>query len=188
MQLKIKKGIELLDTYGDSKISVYNDSICVNFKQRYTYFHLTQKGKTITIYVKDDPTEDNSTLSMIKLVFTGEADKFIFDYFEKDQLSLKRLKFYSFHSENGHKQEDVAHFKAVDDLATYLGNEIVIVPLVRDYRDKEDKGLYVPVDIGVYPVKVYHHTEVIDCMLKCWYDETTNRNTGEFYYGNKSKH
>ena len=69
MQLKIKKGIELLDTYGDSKISVYNDSICVNFKQRYTYSHLTQKGKTITIYVKDDPTEDNSTLSMIKLVF-----------------------------------------------------------------------------------------------------------------------
>ena len=110
MQLKIKKGIELLDTYENSKISVYNDSICVNFKQRYTYSHLTQKGKTITIYAKDDPTEDNSTLSMIKLVFTGEADKFIFDYFEKDQLSLKRLKFYSFHSENGHKQENVAHF------------------------------------------------------------------------------
>ena len=188
MQLKIKKGIELLDTYGDTKISVYNDNIYVNFKQRYTYSHLRQKGKTITIYVKDDPTEDNSTLSMIKLVFTGEADKFIFDYFEKDQLSLKRLKFYSFHSENGHKQEDVAHFKAIGDLTTYLGNEIIIVPVVRDYRDKEDKGLYVPVDIGVYPVKVYHHTEVIDCMLKCWYDETTNRNTGEFYYGNKSKH
>lgn len=188
MRLKIKEGKEFLDAYYKGYISVYDDELYINFLNKGTYSHFIQRGKTITIYVKDDPTEDNSKLSTVKLVFTGEADKFIFDYFEKDQLSLKRLKFYSFHSENGHKQEDVAHFKAVDDLATYLGNEIVIVPLVRDYRDKEDKGLYVPVDIGVYPVKVYHHTEVIDCMLKCWYDETTNRNTGEFYYGNKSKH
>jgi len=185
MQLKIKKGIELLDIYKDSKISVYNDIIYINFKQRYTYSHFIQKGKTITIYVKDDSTEDNSKLSTIKLVFTGESDIFIFDYFKKDQLALKRLKFYSFHSEDAHKEENVTFFKAVGELATYLGNESVIVPLVRDYRDKEDKGLYVPINTGIYPVKIYHHTEVIDCMLKCWYNETASLNTGEFYYDNK---
>lgn len=182
MRLKIKEGKEFLDAYYKGYISVYDDDLYINFLNKGTYSHFIQRGKTITIYVKDNPTEDNSKLSTIKLVFTGEADKFIFDYFEKDQLSLKRLKFYSFHSENAHKQENVVLFKAIGELATYLGNESVVVPLVRDYQDEKDKGLYVPIKIGVYKTKIYHHTEVIDCMLKCWYDETTGLNTGEFHY------
>lgn len=182
MRLKIKEGREFLNAYYKGYISVYDDELYINFLNKGTYSHFIQRGKTITIYVKDNPTEDNSKLSTVKLVFTGESDVFIFNYFEKDQLALKRLKFYSFHSENAHKQEDVVLFKAIGELATYLGNESVVVPLVRDYQDEENKGLYVPIKIGVYKTKIYHHTEVIDCILRCWYDETTGLNTGEFHY------
>lgn len=182
MRLKIKEGKEFLDAYYKGYISVYDDNLYINFLNKGTYSHFIQKGKTITIYVKDDPTEDNSKLSTVKLVFTGESDVFVFNYFEKDQLGLKRLKFYSFHSENSHEQENIVLFKAIGELATYLGNESVVVPLVRDYQDEKNKGLYVPIKIGVYKTKIYHHTEVIDCILRCWYDEITGLNTGEFYY------
>jgi hypothetical protein len=79
MKAKIKTGDELLFSEGNNWNNI-NDSMIINFMNRYTY----NSFKMVKNHLIIDTTEGD-----VDIVFTGEIPELEFESFCKDQLVLK---------------------------------------------------------------------------------------------------
>jgi len=84
MSAKIKSGAHLLyPILKDNTVYFENDTMIINFYDRYTYQSFAQKYNHLII---------DTTDGLIDIVFTGETPKLEFESFCKDQLILKVVK------------------------------------------------------------------------------------------------